>query len=33
MHAEKLKEYMRRQPRAASLRPDQMAKLLEAVGQ
>ncbi len=33
MHGEKLKDYMRRQPRAATLRPDQVAKVLEAIGQ
>jgi len=32
MHAEKLKEYMRRLPRSATLRPEQMAKVQEVIG-
>jgi len=33
MHAEKLKEYVRRLPRSATLRPEQVAKVLAAIGE
>ena len=33
MHAGKLKEYVRRMPRAATLRPEQLAKVLAAIGE
>jgi hypothetical protein len=32
MHAEKLKEFVRRMPRTATLRPEQLAKVLAAIG-
>ncbi len=32
IHAEKLKEYVRRMPRSTTLRPEQLAKVLAAIG-